>query len=690
MTTPLPLSRREAVSRMLAAAATISLLDFQAFGVPGLPTSIGTDPNLRAKIIPWDRVLTEAEMKTVTALCDVIIPADDKSPAASALGVPDFINEWVSAPYAQQVADREQVRKGLAWLEAEATKRFQAAFSALDEKQQQAICDDLCFVPKAKPEHREAAEFFAKMRNLAAGGFYTTPEGWKDLGYIGNVAMAEFPGPPPEVLAHLGLRAEPGSKITIREGGIHVQNLKTRMPFRYGIATMSTVPHVIVQLTVEIDGKTAQGTAADHLPPKWFTKNPQSSYAEDVRDMMEVISHAVEQVKMLVPATSVFALWQELYGAQKRWGSERGFPPLLWNFGVSLVERAVIEAFCRVRQVTFAEALRTNQFGISLGSLYAELAGHEPAEYLPQKPLESIQVRHTVGLSDPLTTAEIPPAERVRDGLPQSLEECLRVYDLRLLKIKLSGDVERDRARLQKIGSLMGSACQFTLDGNENYHAVAPFRALWEGLYADPHLTEFMKGLIFVEQPFHRDLSLTEETRKELLAWRERPPIIIDESEGEVGTLALALAGGYVGTSHKNCKGIFKGIANTCLVAHRRRLDPALPLQMSAEDLSNVPPIALLQDLAVIAALGIPNAERNGHHYFTALQQFAPGVQKAVAAAHPDLLRLHEGGFPIVRVEHGAVDVRSVNTAPLGVGCPIALDTLTPLQNWTADSLSTV
>lgn len=205
MSTPHPLSRREAVARMLAAAATISLLDFQAFGVPGLPTSIGTDPNLRAKIIPWERVLTEAEMKTVTALCDVIIPADDKSPAASAVGVPDFINEWVSAPYEAQVADREQVRKGLSWLEAESTRRFQKDFSALEDQQKATICDDICFVPKAKPEFREAAEFFAKMRNLTAGGFYTTPEGWKDIGYIGNVALAEFPGPPPEVLKHLGL-----------------------------------------------------------------------------------------------------------------------------------------------------------------------------------------------------------------------------------------------------------------------------------------------------------------------------------------------------------------------------------------------------------------------------------------------------------------------------------------------------
>ena len=97
------------------------------------------------------------------------------------------------------------MRKGLAWLEAESTRRFQKDFTSLDDQQKTAICDDICFVPKAKPEFREAAQFFAKMRNLTAGGFYTTPEGWKDIGYVGNVALAEFPGPPPEVLKHLGL-----------------------------------------------------------------------------------------------------------------------------------------------------------------------------------------------------------------------------------------------------------------------------------------------------------------------------------------------------------------------------------------------------------------------------------------------------------------------------------------------------
>lgn len=203
--TPKSLSRREAVQRMLAAAAALQVMGFEAYGVQGLPKSYGTDPNLHVKTIPWDRILTEQELKIVTVLGDAIIPADDKSPAASAVGMPDFINEWVSAPYPAQVADSKQVREGLKWIDAEAQKRFSKGFADLDEKQIGAICDDICSSAKAKPEFKKAASFFSKFRNLVAGGFYSTPEGWKDIGYIGNVAMPTFPGPPAEVLKHVGL-----------------------------------------------------------------------------------------------------------------------------------------------------------------------------------------------------------------------------------------------------------------------------------------------------------------------------------------------------------------------------------------------------------------------------------------------------------------------------------------------------
>lgn len=199
------ISRREAIAWMISAAAVVSALDLEAGDLPGLPTGIGMDPDLHKKIIPWDRVLTGAEMKTVTALCDVIIPADDVSPSASAVGVPDFVNEWVSAPYTAQQDDLRQLREGFQWLDEEARTRFGKEFADLAPEQMTQICDLIHFTTTAKKEHKKAAGFFSRMRVLVAGGFYTTPEGWKDIGYVGNVPMAEFPGPPPEVLRHVGL-----------------------------------------------------------------------------------------------------------------------------------------------------------------------------------------------------------------------------------------------------------------------------------------------------------------------------------------------------------------------------------------------------------------------------------------------------------------------------------------------------
>ena len=113
----------------------------------------------------------------------MIIPADDQGPSASSVKVPDFIDEWVSAPYPGHDRDRKLITEGLAWIEAEAQRRFQNDFGSLVVRQRNAICDDICFEPKAKPEFKTAARFFRRFRDLTAGGYYTTPEGMKDIGY---------------------------------------------------------------------------------------------------------------------------------------------------------------------------------------------------------------------------------------------------------------------------------------------------------------------------------------------------------------------------------------------------------------------------------------------------------------------------------------------------------------------------
>jgi Gluconate 2-dehydrogenase subunit 3 len=214
------LSRREVIKWFVAAATVMSAnnsLPFTgaAFGADAADAAgaagarpYGTDPDL-TKIYSrgdvWPLTLTEQQRRTVTALCDVILPADHLGPAASALGVPAFIDEWVSAPYPMQQADRPVILNGLASLETESRNRFAQEFSALTPAQQQAICDDICDTETAKPEFKQAASFFTRFRSIAAGGYFSTPEGWKAIGYAGNVPTATFDGPPKDVLEKLGV-----------------------------------------------------------------------------------------------------------------------------------------------------------------------------------------------------------------------------------------------------------------------------------------------------------------------------------------------------------------------------------------------------------------------------------------------------------------------------------------------------
>ena len=206
------------IAGTLAACApdsnTLPVVDGSAAPVGGVgatgeplagPRGTLSDPELLNPTITWKLLLTADEMVTLTALCDMIIPADGKSPAASAVGVPAYINEYVSAPPEWYQKALVQVRGGLVWINVESSTRFGKTFAALSNEQRAAICDDICYVPKAKPKYTQAAQFFDRVRDLTAEGFYTTDAGMKDIGYVGNVALASFDGPPPAVLKHLGL-----------------------------------------------------------------------------------------------------------------------------------------------------------------------------------------------------------------------------------------------------------------------------------------------------------------------------------------------------------------------------------------------------------------------------------------------------------------------------------------------------
>lgn len=201
------IDRRVAIQWMLSAAATVAVRDPQAWAAeaPIMAKGYGSDPSMVKIYQPgdvWPLTFTDSQRHTARALCDVIIPSDDASPSASAVGVPDFIDEWISSPYPAQAGDRRIILDGLKWIDEEAQRRFQRSFADLTLEQQTAICDDLA---SAKLKDKRPASFFKRFRDLTAGGYYTTPEGMKAIGYVGNVPSATFDGPPLEALKHVGL-----------------------------------------------------------------------------------------------------------------------------------------------------------------------------------------------------------------------------------------------------------------------------------------------------------------------------------------------------------------------------------------------------------------------------------------------------------------------------------------------------
>ena len=202
--------RRTTIKWMLAAAAYMPLLNTRSFAqeITSQPTEqgYGTDPDL-TKIWhagdAWPLTLSAAQRRTAAALCNVILPDDGRTPSAESLGVVDFIDEWVSAPYPRQREDKPIVVEGLAWMDAEALLRFEKYFAEIGEQQQHAICDDICYEPNAKPKFARAAAFFTRYRDLTVGGFYSLPVVWKDLGYIGNGPLKKFEGTTPELMQKL-------------------------------------------------------------------------------------------------------------------------------------------------------------------------------------------------------------------------------------------------------------------------------------------------------------------------------------------------------------------------------------------------------------------------------------------------------------------------------------------------------
>jgi hypothetical protein len=148
------------------------------------------------------KVLNPHEWRTIQALSDRILPADEDSPSATEALVPEFLDDWLDYQRGELLTE---VRYGLAWLDSECTRAFQRNFVDCASGEQTQILDRIAYSQRAAPEDARAVAFFNRLRDLVLGGYYTSELGIRDLPYLGNEPQNGWQGCPTPVLAKLGL-----------------------------------------------------------------------------------------------------------------------------------------------------------------------------------------------------------------------------------------------------------------------------------------------------------------------------------------------------------------------------------------------------------------------------------------------------------------------------------------------------
>ena len=480
------------------------------------------------------------------------------------------------------------------------------------------------------------------------------------------------------------------TRVKVVESSAGIGNAYTRMPFRFGVITMRASP--LLTLAVEIEdrrGRRATGYAADLLAFRWFDKRPEKSLADNCADLIRAVEVACDLYLEAGRAglRSPFRLFLDTYPEIDRRALASDFNRLGASFGSSMLERAVIDALGRLLGKSYFELVRDNDLGIELGAISPELAGREIGEFVAERPLERLHVRHTVGLVDPITAADV--AQPVDDGLPETFEHYLQRDGIRYLKIKVAGALDEDVARLEALAEVMyrrHAHFRISLDGNEQYQELDGFLALVDRLKRSPKLQHFWRDILFIEQPLERTVAMDPAIAPALEALCRDKPVIIDEADGWLTAFRDAVALGYCGTSHKNCKGVYKTLHNLAFSkVHNERVGHR-ELFLSAEDLSNLPVVALQADLATVALLGIHHVERNGHHYFRGLAHLSAAEQMDALARHPDLYE-RRGDDVYLRVRDGALECRSLQVPGMGFAALPDMARLTPPEQWDFASL---
>jgi hypothetical protein len=434
--------------------------------------------------------------------------------------------------------------------------------------------------------------------------------------------------------------------------------VRLRLPFRFGVATLTQASQAFVRVRVQVKGRTVEGGTAEMLLPKWFDKAPELTPEQNAEQLRCALRTAREAYLAQTGEQSAWSLSRDAGDAAAAQLVALGLPRLAARFGPAQIDKAVADAVLRAAGVGWVE-------GAGAG-----LLGDPWWRRIRWVRAGSVAVRHTVGLLDVLRAPAAAPD--AGDGLPATLEQAVRQQGLGYLKIKLSGDGGADLDRLAEIEAVMaatGAAPWFaTLDGNENFGSLEHLARFWSAARSHPRVRRLLQRTLLLEQPLPRSTALD----GPIASAGIDVPVIIDESDDHQEAFAQALALGYRGVSSKSCKGLFHSLRKAVAVLEQ----PGLLL--TGEDLLCQAGLAVQQDTLLASSLGIQHVERNGHHYVAGFAAAPAAEARAFAAAHADFYA-SDGGLVRVRIGQGRLRLETLHAAGFGSKVHPTWELLSPM-----------
>lgn len=437
------------------------------------------------------------------------------------------------------------------------------------------------------------------------------------------------------------------TRTEILQASFSERPVQMRLPFQFGSTEVRETAEAHCRVAIAVDGCRVEGRSAQLMVPRWFNKTPTLSNYDTIDELRRVVAAAVR----LAPGQVGTALDVTRELRDRVADALPDVPKLAQGFGPALVEMAVIDALCRALDLPFWQAARADVFGLTAGCPPDMTADDMTRALSAINAPEHMILRHTVGFDAPLWRADVG-SDAPDDGLPVSLEEVIAATGIAAFKIKLKGDPDADLQRLRKIAALIDRKDRYsvTLDANEQYQP-AEFNSLLQGLAGDRALDRLVQEIRFVEQPFAREVALHEPVSASV-------PLVIDESDDTEDAFARALTLGWSGTSIKSCKGMLRALIN------KARAEAAGAL-LSGEDLTCQPGLCWMQDTAMMAACGVPDVERNGHHFAGGLQGAPDSERAALLRRHGDILAEMDGKVAL-RIAEGRVAVETLAQPCIG------------------------